>query len=63
VGASVEEANTIVATAADIRNCAIYGLGGYTADDPRRANTSEIAIVAALAKDVFVDERKGDRFA
>jgi acetamidase/formamidase len=55
VGGSVEEANTIVATAADIRNCAIYGLGGYIAEDPRRADTSEIAVVAALAKSVFED--------
>lgn len=55
VGALMEEANTIVATAADIRNCAIYGLGGYIVEDPRRANTSEIAVVAALAKGVFVD--------
>jgi len=52
IGSTIEEANTIVATAADIRNCALYGLGNYL-KQIRESETSEIAVVAALSKDVF----------
>ena len=52
IGASLEEANTIVATAVDIRNCALYGLAGFI-DDGRSPQTSDLAIVAALPKSVF----------
>jgi acetamidase/formamidase len=56
IGGAIEAANPIVATALDIRNCAIYGLGNYVqkegkTDQPDR----DIAIVACLPKDVFVD--------
>ena len=50
---SIEEANSIVATAVDLRNCAIYGLGeGYI---PQHKNLPpfDIAVVACLPKEVF----------
>jgi len=55
IGGSIEDANPIVATALDIRNCAIYGLGDYIqkegkTDQPDR----DIAIMACLSKDVFI---------
>lgn len=53
ISGTVEEANTVVATAADIRNCALYGLQGFISDEKSPA-TSEIAVVAALPKAVFV---------
>ena len=49
-GRSIEDANSICATAADIRNCALYGLGeGYIPDDDARL-PYDIALVAALPK-------------
>jgi amidase len=51
-GVSFEEANTLVATAVDIRNCALYGLEGFLGEgDP--PFTTEVAVVAALPKDAF----------
>lgn len=52
IGSTIEEANTIVATAADLRNCALYGLGNYL-KQIRESETSEIAVVATLPKEVF----------
>jgi acetamidase/formamidase len=55
IGGTVEEANSIVATAADLRNCAIYGLGeGYV---PKHKDVLpwDIAVVACLPKAVFVE--------
>jgi acetamidase/formamidase len=53
-GCTVEDANSIVVTAADVRNCAIYGLGeGYIATQ-KDAPPNDLAVVAALRKDVFV---------
>jgi acetamidase/formamidase len=52
IGASVEEANTIVATAVDIRNCALYGLRGFISNE-KSPHTDDIAVVAVLPKDVF----------
>lgn len=53
VGCSIEEANSIVATAIDLRNCALYGLGeGYIpphADVPPH----DMAVAARLPKAVF----------
>ena len=54
VGATIEDVNPIVATALDIRNCAIYGLGNFIQkegkiDQPDR----DIAIAACLPKDIF----------
>lgn len=53
VGASIREANAIVASAADIRNCALYGLQGFVPDD-KRPGDGDIAVVAALPKDIFL---------
>jgi acetamidase/formamidase len=53
IGGTVQEANTIVATAVDIRNCALYGLAGFISDEAS-PTTSEIAVVAAMPKSVFV---------
>ena len=56
VGGTVAEANSIVASALDIRNCAIYGLGNYIQEDGKSAQPDgDIAIVACLSKDVFLD--------
>jgi hypothetical protein len=51
IGGSFEDANTIVATAVDIRNCALYGLAGFVSDD--KTHTDDIAVVSALPKSVF----------
>ncbi|TES93534.1 MAG: hypothetical protein E3J87_02085 [Candidatus Cloacimonadota bacterium] len=51
---TIEEANSIVATACGIRNCAIYGLEGYIAgfrDSPQFPQ--EISIVGCLPKSIF----------
>ena len=62
-GVSFEEANTLVATAVDIRNCALYGLAEKIVEqgladflgegDP--PFTTEVAVVAVLPKHVFVE--------
>lgn len=53
-GVSFEEANTLVATALDIGNCALYGLEDFLGEgDP--PFTTEVAVVAVLPKDVFVE--------
>jgi acetamidase/formamidase len=55
IGDSIEAANPIVATALDIRNCAIYGLGNYIQKDGKTAAPDQdIAVLACLSKDVFV---------
>jgi acetamidase/formamidase len=51
-GIPVEEANGIVATAVDVRNCALYGLRGFISPE-KSPHTDDIAVVAALPKDVF----------
>ncbi len=51
--ASIDEANGIVASAVDIRNCALYGLQGFVPDD-KRSRDGDIAVVAALPKSVFL---------
>lgn len=55
LGISPEEANTIVATACDIKNCALYGLGENYIPQDRGKEPYEIAIVAALPKSIFRD--------
>jgi len=52
VEVSVEEANGIVATAVDIRNCALYGLKGFISPE-QSPHTDDIAVVAVLPKEVF----------
>jgi acetamidase/formamidase len=58
IGASLAEANTIVATVVDIRNCALYGLRGFISPE-KSPNVDDIAVVAVLRKDVFVGQRDG----
>lgn len=54
VGATIEDVNPIVATALDIRNCAIYGLGNFIQKEGKTAQPDrDIAIVACLPKDIF----------
>ncbi|MFX0091131.1 MAG: acetamidase/formamidase family protein [Candidatus Hodarchaeota archaeon] len=54
IGGTIEEANSIVATAADIRNCALYGLGDYIQKSGKTNQPdTDIAVVACLPKDVF----------
>jgi hypothetical protein len=55
-GISIEEANTIVATAVDIHNCALYGLKGFISPE-KSPHTDDIAVVAALPKEVFYSGR------
>ena len=55
MGCTIAEANPIVATALDIRNCAIYGLANYIQKDgkgPAKGDV-DIAIVGALPKSLF----------
>jgi acetamidase/formamidase len=55
IGGTIEEANPIVATALDIRNCAIYGLGNYIQKEYKaNAADRDIAIAACLPKGVFI---------
>lgn len=59
INSSIEEANTIVATAVDIRNCALYNLEGFISKK-ESPYTKEIAVAACLPKDVLLkiqDER------
>jgi amidase len=52
IGGTIADANPIVASAVDIRNCALYGLQHFVPNDTR-AGDADIAVVAALSKDVF----------
>ena len=53
INGTIQDANPIVATAMDLRNCAIYGLKGFVAE---RESTGDydLSVVAALPKHVFV---------
>jgi acetamidase/formamidase len=55
IGGSIGDANPIVATALDIRNCALYGLGNYIQKDGKRPNQPDrdIAVVGVLPKEAF----------
>ena len=54
VGGTLAEVNSIVASALDIRNCAVYGLGNYIQEEGKRIQPDkDIAIVACLPKDIF----------
>lgn len=56
IDSSIEAANPIVATALDIRNCAIYGLGNYIQKEGKTMQSDrDIAILAVLPKSVFID--------
>ncbi|MBN1401670.1 MAG: hypothetical protein JXA74_12575, partial [Anaerolineae bacterium] len=54
VGATVAEANSIVATAADLRNCALYGLGEGYIPQHRDLPPHDMAVAACLPKAVFL---------
>jgi acetamidase/formamidase len=54
LGISVEEANSIVSTACDIKNCALYGLGENYIPQDRDRQPYDMAIVASLPKSIFV---------
>jgi len=59
IGGTIEEANSIVATAIDLRNCALYGLGeGYIpphADVPPH----DMAVAARIPKAIFSESPRG----
>jgi acetamidase/formamidase len=57
IGGTIEDANPIVASAIDIRNCALYGLVGFVPNDVR-PHDSDIAVVAAIRKEVFPQNRR-----
>ena len=51
IGATIAEANTIVATAGDLRPCALYGLGNFVQKDGKTDQPDQdIAVVLALPK-------------
>jgi acetamidase/formamidase len=53
-GGRIEDANPIVATALDIRNCALYGLGDFIQKDGKSGQPDrDIAVVACLPKEIF----------
>ncbi|UCH42678.1 MAG: acetamidase/formamidase family protein [Dehalococcoidales bacterium] len=55
IGGTIEEANSIVATAVDLKNCALYGLGEGYIPQHKGLPPFDIAVVASLPKDVFID--------
>jgi len=51
MGGTIADANPIVATALDVRNCAIYGLGNYVQKEGKTAQPDrDIAVVGVLPK-------------
>jgi acetamidase/formamidase len=52
-GVSIDAANSIVASAIDVRNCALYGLRGFVPNDTATRD-NDIAVVGVLPKDVFL---------
>jgi acetamidase/formamidase len=60
IGGSISAANPIVASAVDIRNCALYGLGDFIQKDGKKTNARDydLAVVAVLPKRVFAGMRK-----
>jgi acetamidase/formamidase len=54
IGGTIEDANPIVATALDVRNCAVYGLGNYIQKHGKTpAIDRDIAVVGCLPKRVL----------
>ena len=54
IGGTIADANPIVTTALDIRNCALYGLGNYIQKDGKTDQPDrDIAVAACLPKVVF----------
>jgi acetamidase/formamidase len=55
IGGTIEDANPILAAAADIRPCALYGLGNYIQKDGKiEQSDKDIAVVLALPKDALL---------
>lgn len=54
VGCSEKEANPLVASAMNLRNCAIYGLGDGYLPDTEGQPSRDLAVLAAISKDVFL---------
>ena len=51
IGGTLTEANTIVATCLDIRNCALYGLGNYIQKDGKTNQADgDVAVIGVLPK-------------
>ena len=56
IGGTFEEANSVVSVAADLKNCALYGLGDFIQDEGETDDDDDdLAVVASLPKDVFVN--------
>jgi hypothetical protein len=55
IGGSIGDANSIVAAALDVRNCALYGLGNFIQKDGKkeRQPDRDIAVVGVLPKSFF----------
>ena len=52
-GCSIEEANNLVASVMDLRNCAIYGLRNGYIEGTEGEPSSDLAVVGAIPKYVF----------
>jgi acetamidase/formamidase len=55
IGGSISDANPIVASALDIRNCALYGLGNFIQEGGKKhpEPDRDIALVGVLPKSIF----------
>ena len=55
IGGSLSDANPIVASALDIRNCALYGLGNFIQQNGKQSiqHDRDIAVVGVLPKFIF----------
>ncbi|MFC2015146.1 hypothetical protein ACFLUP_04060 [Chloroflexota bacterium] len=55
IKSTISDANSIVASALDIRNCALYGLGNFIQKDGKQSNQQDrdIAVVGVLPKSIF----------
>jgi acetamidase/formamidase len=62
IGGAIVDANPIVATALDVRNCAIYGLGNYIQKEGKTDQPDQdIAVVGVLPKYVFQENHARGR--
>lgn len=56
IGGTINDANPIVATAADLRPCALYGLGNFIQKEGKKDRPDlDIAVAIALPKAVFIE--------
>jgi hypothetical protein len=55
IGGTIADANAIVATAIDIRNCALYGLANLVQREGKtKAQDTDVTIVGVLPNHVFL---------